>query len=257
MERVSSKIAKKRAALVTEKQLAQLLMSASPLQRDVKNAKADVERAKQEKETDAMIKGLTSLYNDCEGDVEAIFACLNEDPGKAIRYPPSSALEFATKYLAGGYTYVEVRKQPSKLRLATAVAEVMPEKEEMPMLAALEKLYNDNVGDIRKIFEILDEAPEKALKYPPSGANDFAQKYINGNYENALNAKQRATFTDSKDVASAASKPAASTNPMLAGLEQLYNAHSGDLSAIFAALGEDPSKAKKYPPPNASTVRDK
>ena len=37
------------------------------------------------------------------------------------RYPPKDGLEFAEKYLAGFYTYVEVRKAPKKAQIFAAV----------------------------------------------------------------------------------------------------------------------------------------
>jgi hypothetical protein len=66
---------------------------------------------------------------------------LGENPGKALKYPPADALTFATKYLEGGYTYVEVRKQPSKTKVADAVGKD-------PMVKAFEDLYNKHVRDI-------------------------------------------------------------------------------------------------------------
>ena len=36
-----------------------------------------------------------------------------------------------------------------------------------------------------------------------------------------------------------------------------YNSHEGDLDAIFKALGDDPGKAKKYPPADATVFARK
>ena len=40
-------------------------------------------------------------------------------------------------------------------------------------------------------------------------------------------------------------------------LENMYKKYSGDLDEIFDELGEDPGKAKKYPPENAKVFARK
>ncbi len=40
---------------------------------------------------------LVALYETHAGDIAAIFAELGDDPGKALKYPPKDANEFATK----------------------------------------------------------------------------------------------------------------------------------------------------------------
>ncbi|KDO18284.1 hypothetical protein SPRG_16322 [Saprolegnia parasitica CBS 223.65] len=42
--------------------------------------------------------------------------------------------------------------------------------------------YKKHGGDLKDIFEELDENPRKALKHPPSDANDFGVKYAQGFY---------------------------------------------------------------------------
>ena len=61
---------------------------------------------KQTAEEGAMRQRLEKLYTDCAGDVKKIFDKLQEDPGKALKYPPADAAEFARKYLAGGFSYL-------------------------------------------------------------------------------------------------------------------------------------------------------
>lgn len=39
--------------------------------------------------------------------------------------------------------------------------------------------------------------------------------------------------------------------------EALYNRHSGDVNAIFAELGENPEKAHRHPPANATEFATK
>ncbi|KAJ0393182.1 hypothetical protein P43SY_000569 [Pythium insidiosum] len=46
----------------------------------------------------------------------------------------------------------------------------------------LAALYDKLDGDLRAIFEELDESPRKALKYPPSSAAEFGKKYAQGFY---------------------------------------------------------------------------
>ena len=46
------------------------------------------------------------MYEKCNGDLDAIFKELNEDPGKAKKYPPKDAEDFASKYRNGSYSYI-------------------------------------------------------------------------------------------------------------------------------------------------------
>ncbi|CAM9364442.1 unnamed protein product [Ectocarpus sp. 8 AP-2014] len=46
------------------------------------------------------------LFHQHKGDLRAMFDDLGEDPGKALKYPPPNAEEFARVYTRGGYTYV-------------------------------------------------------------------------------------------------------------------------------------------------------
>ena len=43
-------------------------------------------------------------------------------------------------------------------------------------------LYNKHDGDIRKIFDSLNENPRKCLKYPPKDDVHFAEQYVKGMY---------------------------------------------------------------------------
>lgn len=113
--------------------------------------------AEEEQTIRAMRLGLEKLYNDKGGNLEDIFDTLGEDPGKALKYPPADATTFARKYLEGSYTYIEVRKQPSRAKIAKAV-------EHDPMVRALAALYEKHDGDLEAIFEALGENPGKALK---------------------------------------------------------------------------------------------
>ncbi|DAZ99549.1 TPA: hypothetical protein N0F65_005421 [Lagenidium giganteum] len=50
---------------------------------------------------------LAALYTKHDGDIKAIFEDLDENPKKALKYPPSSSKEFGRKYAQGFYTYAE------------------------------------------------------------------------------------------------------------------------------------------------------
>ncbi|CAM9951602.1 unnamed protein product [Ectocarpus fasciculatus] len=55
------------------------------------------------------------LFRQHKGDLRAMFDELGEDPGKALKYPPSNAEEFARVYTRGGYTYVpDAKPSPRK-----------------------------------------------------------------------------------------------------------------------------------------------
>jgi len=47
--------------------------------------------------SDPLAQGFADLYVKHGGDLVAIFAVLGEDPGKALKYPPKDAAEFAAK----------------------------------------------------------------------------------------------------------------------------------------------------------------
>ena len=57
-----------------------------------------------------------------------------------------------------------------------------PVKPEDPMISYFKKLYNDNEGDLDRIFSALDESPAAAKRNPPSDDADFAAKYAAGSY---------------------------------------------------------------------------
>ena len=50
---------------------------------------------------------LVALYRKHGGDLDEIFKELKEDPGKAKKYPPEGAEQFAEKYRKGGYSYIK------------------------------------------------------------------------------------------------------------------------------------------------------
>jgi len=217
-------------------------------------------RQKQEADaSDAMTQGLEKLYGDHSGNLEAIFDVLGEDPGKALKYPPKDAKGFATKYLAGGYTYVEVRKAPSKPKTAAALSNSGGGGGVDAMTQGFADLYTQHGGNLEAIFEVLGENPNKALKYPPSDAIDFATKYIAGNFTYAAGKAGRTGASGGsgsfdgkpgspnggKSSGGAAGGGSSDADPMVAALENLYGQHGGDLEAIFAQLGENPKKALK------------
>mmetsp|Transcript_2399 Transcript_2399/g.5220 ORF Transcript_2399/g.5220 Transcript_2399/m.5220 type:complete len:107 (+) Transcript_2399:58-378(+) len=63
---------------------------------------------------EAVLKAYIDLYNKFGGDIDRIFDELGENPGKAKKYPPKSAEDFATRYYAGGFTYADERRAEAK-----------------------------------------------------------------------------------------------------------------------------------------------
>ena len=57
-------------------------------------------------------KSLIDLYNKHDGDIEAIFRSLNENPEKALKphHKPKTAREFAEKYSEGYYSVIAEAK---------------------------------------------------------------------------------------------------------------------------------------------------
>ncbi|OWZ12223.1 hypothetical protein PHMEG_00014649 [Phytophthora megakarya] len=52
---------------------------------------------------------LKALYEKFNGDINAIFEELDENPRKALKHPPTSATDFGTKYAQGFYTMAEAK----------------------------------------------------------------------------------------------------------------------------------------------------
>eukprot|EP00614_Pseudopedinella_elastica_P024167 CAMPEP_0172622542 /NCGR_PEP_ID=MMETSP1068-20121228/121213_1 /TAXON_ID=35684 /ORGANISM="Pseudopedinella elastica, Strain CCMP716" /LENGTH=235 /DNA_ID=CAMNT_0013430727 /DNA_START=28 /DNA_END=735 /DNA_ORIENTATION=- len=84
---------------------------------------------------------LVDLYNKHSGDLVKMFEELEEDPGKALKYPPSSAEDFAAKYVVGKYTYVSnIEKIRAELQ---SKLEGDPELEEAMESVAPQELPED------------------------------------------------------------------------------------------------------------------
>lgn len=62
-------------------------------------------------DTEAETAPLVALYESHGGNLEAIFTELGDDPGKALKYPPKDAAEFAKKVCAFGMEMVCVYKR--------------------------------------------------------------------------------------------------------------------------------------------------
>ena len=54
------------------------------------------------------------LYNRFNGNLDQIFDELQENPGKAKKYPPKDAQAFAERYYEGGYTYADEQRAEAK-----------------------------------------------------------------------------------------------------------------------------------------------
>ncbi|KAG7394732.1 hypothetical protein PHYBOEH_004775 [Phytophthora boehmeriae] len=52
---------------------------------------------------------VAALYEKLDGDINAIFEELEEDPRKALKHPPQSAADFGKKYAQGFYTIAEAK----------------------------------------------------------------------------------------------------------------------------------------------------
>ena len=74
----------------------------------LREVEAPVPRSEIKGDDDAneMEEQLVKMYEKCNGDLDAIFKELNEDPGKAKKYPPKDAEDFASKYRNGSYSYI-------------------------------------------------------------------------------------------------------------------------------------------------------
>ncbi|GMH63929.1 hypothetical protein TL16_g03841 [Triparma laevis f. inornata] len=70
-------------------------------------SKAGAESKDAVEENEQLQTYLEELYVKNSGDLDAIFSELNEDPGKAKKYPPEDEKVFATKYRQGFYSYIK------------------------------------------------------------------------------------------------------------------------------------------------------
>uniref|UniRef100_K3X9A7 Uncharacterized protein n=1 Tax=Globisporangium ultimum (strain ATCC 200006 / CBS 805.95 / DAOM BR144) TaxID=431595 RepID=K3X9A7_GLOUD len=87
-------------------------VSESELSKSVKNLKATKGREHSDSlEYDSQIADkLAKLYEKHDADLRAIFKELDENPRKALKYPPCDAAEFGKKYAQGFYTYAEAKE---------------------------------------------------------------------------------------------------------------------------------------------------
>mmetsp|Transcript_48703 Transcript_48703/g.62512 ORF Transcript_48703/g.62512 Transcript_48703/m.62512 type:complete len:102 (+) Transcript_48703:60-365(+) len=65
-------------------------------------------------EDDTTLQVYIDLYEKYNGDLVKIFDELSENPGKAIKYPPKNAQDFAQKYYQGAFTYADERRAEAK-----------------------------------------------------------------------------------------------------------------------------------------------
>jgi hypothetical protein len=213
-------------------------------------------------EDTAALEPLIELYGKHAGDLTAIFAELGDHPGKALKYPPADANEFATKYMGGYFTYIDIKALLAKagmpvVEAEAAVAEVAepaadaeaPPAEPEPTPTA------DAPASPLPASEVV-AAPEPEL--PPSSADEATgSSHVDrrGFSADGL-AAMRVTLKKRTAVAEAAPEAAPSeddTAPLIA----LYCDHDGDLVKIFRELRESPRKALKHPPSDALDFANK
>ena len=61
-----------------------------------------------------LLLAYVDLYNRFNGNLDQIFDELQENPGKAKKYPPKDAHAFAERYYEGGYTYADEQRAEAK-----------------------------------------------------------------------------------------------------------------------------------------------
>lgn len=189
---------------------------------------------------------LLELYEKHNGKLEPIFAELGDHPGKALKYPPEDADEFATKYLGGYYTYIDLKAVMEKAGLEYQQTETASmDSQPRPLGVVRNKLALPD-SELAKDDEEEKEEPMD-LPQPVSGK-------LGGITPDILNAK-RVTLTQRRN---SAGKVVRKTNLLLgpsddeiAPLVALYEEYEGNMTAIFSELGESPRKALKYPPKDA------
>mmetsp|Transcript_1504 Transcript_1504/g.2053 ORF Transcript_1504/g.2053 Transcript_1504/m.2053 type:complete len:105 (+) Transcript_1504:138-452(+) len=76
-------------------------------------AKTIDDEAKFSDEEMAVVERLEKLWDNHDGDIEAIYEELGENPGKCLKYPPSNGSEFGQKYVRGYFTYTEENEDKS------------------------------------------------------------------------------------------------------------------------------------------------
>jgi hypothetical protein len=109
--------------------------------------------------------------------LSAVFAELGEDPGKAKKYPPDSADDFAAKYVVGKFTYVAniarireraLERSGGDRDLAEAMEENPPDELPEEMLQGEESMHPATV--LKAMFP---DVPDDAIDYvlEASGGN--------------------------------------------------------------------------------------
>jgi len=108
---------------------------------------------------DPSLAPIIQLYEKHEGDIEKIFAELGDNPGKALKYPPSDANEFAVKYVEGNYTYIDLKAVMKKAGL---------EYEDTPVGSGEVEQGGGHLGILRAklnqpVSELSEEPPDPSL----------------------------------------------------------------------------------------------
>jgi len=228
-------------------------------------------------------KPLVELYEKHVGDLEKIFKELGDNPGKALKYPPNDAKEFARKYTAGYYTYIDLKGVMEKAGLEYQEPDLdgpLPPPLPPPDGVRREKLKqststisDDPPGEpsqAEKGSARKKKAPgsDSSLATDSSKATDSSASTEgaaagNGGHDEHDMRGVSGTALVAQNVSLKKRDPAApvlpSTNLLppppgddeTAPLIALFEDHGGDLVKIFDELGESPRKALKYPPKDA------
>eukprot|EP00931_Biecheleriopsis_adriatica_P124712 TRINITY_DN99882_c0_g1_i1.p1 TRINITY_DN99882_c0_g1~~TRINITY_DN99882_c0_g1_i1.p1 ORF type:complete len:286 (-),score=66.85 TRINITY_DN99882_c0_g1_i1:157-1014(-) len=154
---------------------------------------------------DAAVESMAKLYTENSGDAAKLAALCGISAALITKHPPASAEDFAHKLLEGVYTDETVREIARKsikrssrplapptaadlqaaaghLRHAEPAAEIVEDPTTIALLESMARIYVSNAGDLDKIAEICGCNPSLMTRDPPSSAQDFASKILEGRY---------------------------------------------------------------------------
>jgi hypothetical protein len=222
------------------------------------------------------IANLATVYTQNKGDLDTIATTCGASAELLKKHPPVSAEDFAKKLLAGDYTgdSSEIAKsdfrnqllegltaQASKLKKAppSPSSNVGPAQSDIDCVA---KIYTQSGGNLESIAASCGANLDMLKKHPPSDAQDFAKRMLDGQYTGDSTGFAKAQLRDRlcEDLQEQA-KHLKRTNTKECGdgpsdadldcVAKVYDENKGDLDKIADVCGISASLLKTKPPSNA------
>jgi hypothetical protein len=234
---------------------------------------------------DSDIACVAKIYSDSEGNLDKVAAACGMRRGSLEmlkKHPPADANEFAKKLLEGTYSAGDsselakadfrsqllegLRTQGGKLKRAdTKEVAAGPQQADIDCVA---KIYTSNNGNLGRIAEACGANPDMLKTNPPTDAQDFARKMLEGHYTGDTSGFAKAHLrdrlcedlqaqamklkrTETKEVASAPGEAD------VEAIAKVFTQHGGNLEKIAPLCGANLVLLQKTPPADATDFAKK